>query len=200
MDDLKSMIGSILQEKRSEAVLLVGDRGTGKSLCLDLALQDVSRNHRFKLVHLNGLLQDTEALALREVAWQLKAKEEGGGEKGGVKGKRGAQNQLSFLLNSMTHTHIENLPVVFVLEEMEAFAMGKKQMLLYNLIDLKHDPSVHILILGLTTTVSIMDMFDKRVRSRISQKHIIFTHCPYEKLLQVKKFRRWCVTRVFFFF
>ena len=44
-------------------------------------------------------------------------------------------------------------PIILILNRFEIFAHEKKQLLLYNLVDLLHNSSAHVIIIGVTKNV-----------------------------------------------
>ena len=65
------------------------------------------------------------------------------------------------------------LPVVFVLDEFDRFAERPKQKLLYNLFDLMQQPNVTMAVVGLTSRLDPIDLLEKRIKSRFSNRQIL---------------------------
>uniref|UniRef100_UPI00358F092C origin recognition complex subunit 4 isoform X2 n=1 Tax=Myxine glutinosa TaxID=7769 RepID=UPI00358F092C len=64
-------------------------------------------------------------------------------------------------------------PVLFVLEEFDLFAQHKNQTLLYNLFDISQSAQTPIAVVGLTCRLDILELLEKRVKSRFSHRQII---------------------------
>jgi len=65
--------------------------------------------------------------------------------------------------------------VIFILENLELFAKQPNQSLLYNLFDLaanNSSNSVPVCIIGVTYRVDVLELFEKRVKSRFSHRQI----------------------------
>ena len=60
-----------------------------------------------------------------------------------------------------------------------------RQTLLYTLLDAVGDAGSGIIILGLTSRLTIMEMFEKRLRSRSSQVQIVFGKTALPELVRV---------------
>jgi origin recognition complex subunit 4 len=69
--------------------------------------------------------------------------------------------------------------VLFFIEEFDLFAMHPKQTLLYNLLDLikAGETSVPIGIIALSSRWDVIEMLEKRVKSRFSNMQVLF-HAP----------------------
>lgn len=63
-------------------------------------------------------------------------------------------------------------PMILILNRFELFAHEKKQLLLYNLVDLLHNSSTHVIIIGVAASFSAKDTLEKRVYSRLFPKMI----------------------------
>ena len=79
-----------------------------------------------------------------------------------------------------------------MLDEFHEFTMTKtgkprpKQSLLYNLFE----ASVRLAIIGITPFLDVTDLLEKRIRSRISHRKIMFTGCKYEEVMLILKSSR----------
>lgn len=62
--------------------------------------------------------------------------------------------------------------VIFVLDEFDLFAYHPRQTLLYNLFDIAQARKAPIAVLGCTTRVDIVEMLEKRVKSRFSHRYV----------------------------
>lgn len=69
-------------------------------------------------------------------------------------------------------THHTQEPIIFVLEELEQFALVPGQHLLYTLFEAPSNLHLPVLILGLTERYDVVSMLEKRVKSRFSQ-HVL---------------------------
>ncbi|KAM9305926.1 origin recognition complex subunit 4 [Gastrophryne carolinensis] len=156
----------------SNSVLIIGPRGSGKSMLLQDALEEVLAVKAIKEnalpVHLNGLLQVNDKIALKEITRQLNLENVVGDRVFGSF----AEN-LSFLLEALkTGDRTSSCPVLFILDEFDLFAHHKNQTLLYNLFDIAQSAQTPITVIGLTCRLDVMELLEKRVKSRFSHRQI----------------------------
>ncbi|KAF6361935.1 origin recognition complex subunit 4 [Rhinolophus ferrumequinum] len=156
----------------SNSVLIIGPRGSGKSTIVNHALkelmevEDVSEN--VLQVHLNGLLQINDKIALKEITRQLNLENVVGDKVFGSF----AEN-LSFILEALKNgDRTSSCPVIFILDEFDLFAHHKNQTLLYNLFDVSQSAQTPIAVIGLTCRLDILELLEKRVKSRFSHRQI----------------------------
>ncbi|KAL9094971.1 MAG: hypothetical protein Q9163_006535 [Psora crenata] len=165
------------------SMLIVGPRGTGKTLLVETAIDDLSRAHRedFYVVRLNGLVHTDDKLASKEVWRQLGR--EMNVEDDITSGKSNYADTLTLLLALLSHEEEgeESGPeqsrttaksVIFILDEVDLFASHPRQTLLYNLFDLAQSSPTPLAVLGLTTKVDAVEMLEKRVKSRFGQRYV----------------------------
>ncbi|KAK9836048.1 hypothetical protein WJX84_003886, partial [Apatococcus fuscideae] len=115
------------------------------------------------VVRLNGLVHADERTAFREAARQLcKAFD--------CSFSRAAslEDNLSFMREMMQELHRAHKAVVFVLDEFDLFAKGTRQTLLYNLLDAMQAADMQAAVLGMSCRLDVVEMLEKRVRSRFS--------------------------------
>lgn len=62
--------------------------------------------------------------------------------------------------------------VVFVIDEFDMFATHARQTLLYNLFDIAQARKAPIAVLGCTTRMDVVEMLEKRVKSRFSHRYV----------------------------
>ncbi|CAL8389086.1 unnamed protein product [Boreogadus saida] len=156
----------------SNSVLIIGPRGTGKTLLLRcvlaelLAEEDVDKT--LLQVHLNGLLQTDDRIALKEITRQLSLENVVGDQVFGSF----AEN-LAFLLEALKKgDRSSSRPVLFILDEFDLFAHHKNQTLLYNLLDVSQSAQTPVAVVGLTCRLDVLELLEKRVKSRFSHRQI----------------------------
>ncbi|KAM4627040.1 origin recognition complex subunit 4 isoform 2-T3 [Discoglossus pictus] len=156
----------------SNSALIIGPRGSGKSMLLKDALEEILEIKQIKenalQVHLNGLLQTNDKIALKEITRQLHLEN--------VVGERvfgSFAETLAFLLEALkTGDRTSSCPVLFVLDEFDLFAHHKNQTLLYNLFDIAQSAQTPVAVIGLTCRLDVMELLEKRVKSRFSHRQI----------------------------
>lgn len=61
--------------------------------------------------------------------------------------------------------------VIFIIDEFDMFTYHPRQTLLYNLFDIAQARKAPIAVLGCTGKVDVVEMLEKRVKSRFSHRH-----------------------------
>jgi origin recognition complex subunit 4 len=146
------------------------------------------------VVRLHGLAMTTDAQAFREIATQLSIEEElhqqqqlmlqqsesfaSPGKKNDVGG--GTSAHLSLLFDVLKKTTRVGRAIIFVLEDFDRFAMqgggaSNHQALLYNLLDMTHNSGMQFGVLGTSVRTDVLQLLEKRVRSRFSQVTVVIT-------------------------
>ncbi|XP_050608161.1 origin recognition complex subunit 4 isoform X2 [Macaca nemestrina] len=156
----------------SNSVLIIGPRGSGKTMLINHALKELMEieevSENVLQVHLNGLLQINDKIALKEITRQLNLENVVGDKVFGSF----AEN-LSFLLEALKKgDRTSSCPVIFILDEFDLFAHHKNQTLLYNLFDISQSAQTPIAVIGLTCRLDILELLEKRVKSRFSHRQI----------------------------
>ncbi|XP_075037025.1 origin recognition complex subunit 4 [Mixophyes fleayi] len=156
----------------SNSALIIGPRGSGKSMLLQDTLEDILAVKEMKenalRVHLNGLLQTNDRIALKEITRQLHLENVVGDRVFGS-----FSENLSFLLEALkTGDRTSSCPVLFILDEFDLFAHHKNQTLLYNLFDIAQSAQTPVAVIGLTCRLDVMELLEKRVKSRFSHRQI----------------------------
>ncbi|KAA0168329.1 hypothetical protein FNF28_02489 [Cafeteria roenbergensis] len=233
------MLAAVLARDENQSALLVGPRGTGKSLVLQVALQRVASRMAaakeggtsaasasaalatlghglpFVAVHINGYTIADDHSAVREISAQLAIDPEAAtaaaeAEADAIaaadtepakpvvrkRGRRAAETRvkrrtvahacvrshrqtfeqhLAFVTATLRDGKLAGTPVVLVIDEFDVFCARTKQSLLYNLLDLTQDASVRFALVGLTTRLDVVDLLEKRLRSRFSHRQLLFS-------------------------
>lgn len=124
------------------------------------------------IVHLNGFIQTNDNLALKSITKQLQLET-------AVDGKvfMNFADNLAFLLDCLRSGDRErSQSVVFILEEFDLFCGHSNQTLIYNLFDVAQSAQAPICVIGLTRRNDVIEMLEKRVKSRFSHRQIfLFT-------------------------
>lgn len=119
-----------------------------------------------QVVTLSGLIHTSDKLALTSMLATIDS--EGGWE---------GRSFFDCLLGFVDHMKRDGPPLLIVLDEFDQFALHAKQTLLYNLFDMvhSHNPgkSRALCVLGLTCRWDAVEMLEKRVRSRFSNRQIV---------------------------
>ncbi|NXD12944.1 ORC4 protein, partial [Nothocercus nigrocapillus] len=156
----------------SNSALIIGPRGSGKTTLLNHVLKEIMeikqvRDNLLK-VHLNGLLQTNDKVALKEITRQLHLENVVGDKVFGSF----AEN-LVFLLEALRKgDRTSSCPILFVLDEFDLFVHHKNQTLLYNLFDISQSAQTPVTVIGLTCRQDVLELLEKRVKSRFSHRQI----------------------------
>ncbi|NXV02843.1 ORC4 protein, partial [Cettia cetti] len=163
----------------SNSALIIGPRGSGKSALLNHVLKKLREMNQVRgnllEVHLNGknpflsgLLQTNDKVALKEITRQLQLENVVGDKVFGSF----AEN-LAFLLEALRRgNRTSSCPILFVLDEFDLFVHHKNQTLLYNLFDISQSAQTPVTVIGLTCRQDILELLEKRVKSRFSHRQI----------------------------
>ncbi|KAL8754165.1 MAG: hypothetical protein Q9184_005202 [Pyrenodesmia sp. 2 TL-2023] len=165
------------------SMLVIGPRGCGKTALVETVLSDLALEHSddFVTIRLNGFIQTDDKLALREIWRQLGREIMVDEEKEGVRANYA--DTLTSLLALLAHSPEDEgkidettRSVVFIIDEFDLFASHPRQTLLYNLFDVAQSRNAPIAVLGLTTRTDIIELLEKRVKSRFGQRYVYLTH------------------------
>lgn len=182
---LHELLENTLINSQNNAALLMGHRGSGKTLTLRYVLRELKKKYNpvgkgFVEVYLNGFIQTDDTLAMREICEKLCAEHE-------LERARRCNTfseNLEFLVEVLQADKYISLPIFFILDEFHMFAERGKQTLLYNLCDLLQSTSAQIAIIGLTCRLDAYELLEKRIRSRISYRRILCSHVANDLALK----------------
>lgn len=195
---LHSLLTATISAGESNSLLLLGSRGSGKSLLVEHALHDLEQQFRgdFHVVRLNGFVQTDDKLALREI-WRQLGREMAVSEDETGQVSSYADTMAS-LLTLLSHAEDLDDPdamavdgaddtvgktaksVIFVMDEFDLFTTHPRQTLLYNLFDIAQARKAPIAVVGCSTRTDVVDLLEKRVKSRFSHRWL---HVPAIKTL-----------------
>ncbi|CAB3241820.1 unnamed protein product [Arctia plantaginis] len=176
----------------SHSALMIGPRGSGKTTLINSVLHQVSQEVDLSndaiIIRLNGLIHHDDKIALKSITAQMQLENAVGDRVFGTF----AEN-LAFLLSCLQSGADRRCKsMLFILEEFDMFChSGRTQTLLYNLFDITHSQQAPMCVLGVTNRIDVMELLEKRVKSRFSHRHIfIFPHedqqrAPHEQYLDV---------------
>ncbi|KAL4783672.1 origin recognition complex subunit 4 C-terminus-domain-containing protein [Aspergillus varians] len=165
------------------SMLLLGSRGSGKTAIIETIVSSLAKEHRndFHVVRLNGFLHTDDRLALREIWRQLGRATDTEDEAGKVTSYADTMATLLALLSHPEELHgpagsedgtRTAKSIVIVLDEFDLFVTHPRQTLLYNLFDIAQARKAPLAVLGTTTKVDVMEMLEKRVKSRFSHRSV----------------------------
>lgn len=79
---------------------------------------------------------------------------------------------LSFLLACLKSGNKQSKSVLFILYEFDLFCAHQNQTLLYNLFDISQSAQAPICVVGVTRRLDVIELLEKRVKSRFSHRQI----------------------------
>ncbi|XP_075988470.1 origin recognition complex subunit 4 [Anticarsia gemmatalis] len=176
----------------SHSALMIGPRGSGKTTLINSVLHQISKEVDLSndaiIVRLNGLIHHDDKIALKSITAQMQLENAVGDRVFGTF----AEN-LAFLLSCLQSGADRRCKsMLFILEEFDMFChSGRTQTLLYNLFDITHSQQAPMCVLGITNRIDVMELLEKRVKSRFSHRHIfMFPHedhqaAPHVQYLQL---------------
>ncbi|KFP89564.1 Origin recognition complex subunit 4 [Apaloderma vittatum] len=153
----------------SNSALIIGPRGSGKTALLNRVLKELKEMKQVRENILEvRLLQTNDKVALKEITRQLHLENVVGDKVFGSF----AEN-LVFLLEALRKgDRNSSCPVLFILDEFDLFVHHKNQTLLYNLFDISQSAQTPVTVIGLTCRQDILELLEKRVKSRFSHRQI----------------------------
>lgn len=120
------------------------------------------------IVNLNGYVHTDDAAALKSITRQMQLET-------AVDGKvfTTFADNLAFLLDCLkTGNRAKSKSVIYILEEFDLFCSHANQTLIYNLFDVAQSAQAPICVIGLTRRYDVIEMLEKRVKSRFSHRQI----------------------------
>ncbi|KAG2228229.1 hypothetical protein INT45_011021 [Circinella minor] len=195
-EKLHDLLDQTVSKGESNSCLIIGNRGTGKTMLVRRVLDDLAREHNtsdqeegFCVIRLNGLIQSTDRLALNEIARQLFERQQVDQQQE-QSSRRFTSFAASFeyLLSLLKSGDKTTLPVIFILDEFDLFAQQPKQALLYNLFDAAQSAQNPMAVIGLTCRLDALLLLEKRVKSRFSHRQIyLFPPTEFEQFKELTK-------------
>ncbi|XP_018577250.1 origin recognition complex subunit 4 isoform X2 [Anoplophora glabripennis] len=175
--EIFDLIQKTVQHGESNSALVVGPRGSGKTALIEDVLTELQKSQTFNndaiLVKLHGLIHTDDSLALRSITSQMKLDNAVDGKVFGSF----AEN-LAYLLACLRagEKHTSKC-VIFILEEFDLFCAHHNQTLLYNLFDISQSAQTPICVLGITCRLDVIELLEKRVKSRFSHRQYFLYPC-----------------------
>ncbi|XP_053686706.1 origin recognition complex subunit 4 [Sabethes cyaneus] len=169
---IRDLLYRTAENGESNSALLLGPRGCGKTTLVTSVLIDLQKEKSFcsntLIVYLNGFLHTDDRLALKSATSQMNLENVVDGKVFGSF----AEN-LAFLLGCLKAGDKKNSKsVIFILEEFDLFCSHHNQTLLYNLFDVAQSAQAPICVLGITARLDVIELLEKRVKSRFSHRQI----------------------------
>ncbi|KAG5677293.1 hypothetical protein PVAND_007062 [Polypedilum vanderplanki] len=158
------------KDGESNSALLIGPKKCGKTTLVNSVLLEMLQDKKFVektlLILLNGLIHTDDRLALKSTTIQMNLEKE-------VEGKTFSSfsENLTFLLSCLKSGK-DTQRLIFIIEEFDLFCAHHNQTLLYNLFDVAQSAQTPICVLGITHRLDVIELLEKRVKSRFSHRQI----------------------------
>ncbi|XP_035904740.1 origin recognition complex subunit 4 [Anopheles stephensi] len=170
--NIHDLLERTAEHGESNSALLLGPRGIGKTSLVVSVLAELLTKATFYrnclIVYLNGLVHIDDRLALKSATAQMNLENAVDGKVFGSF----AEN-LAFLLECLkAGDRKKSKSVIFLLEEFDLFCSHHNQTLLYNLFDVAQSAQAPICVLGITARLDVIELLEKRVKSRFSHRQI----------------------------
>ncbi|CAG9799307.1 unnamed protein product [Chironomus riparius] len=169
-EQIKNLFVRTAKHSESNSAILIGPKKSGKSTLLNSVLFDLVQDNVFVsntlVIYLNGLIHIDDRLALKSTTVQMNLEKE-------VEGKTFSSfsENLSFLLSCLkAGKDLQRL--IFIIDEIDLFCTHHNQTLLYNLFDVAQSAQTPICVLGITSRLDVIELLEKRVKSRFSHRQI----------------------------
>ncbi|KAL5530220.1 ORC4 [Sanghuangporus sanghuang] len=189
LEQLTDLLGGSIERGEGNSCLLIGPSGSGKSKIFETASRRYKEDYNPIVVRLNGYVQHTDRLAIREIARQIV-------DQTGSKTFQSIDmddddnpfddgDPTAFVGSLPPPSHLPSLiaalptlprPVVVLLDAFNIFTEQPRQALLYCLLDTvqscRSGSSSHrgLAVVGLTTRIDVVNFLEKRVKSRFSHR------------------------------
>ncbi|PRP89137.1 hypothetical protein PROFUN_01857 [Planoprotostelium fungivorum] len=188
---LNRILREVIHLGQNRSTLLTGPRSSGKTSLINSVIRELREEGDVELIDiwLNGRDHHEESDAQWETLRQLR--------KRGIIVDKNQVRELRFLSQLLSHVqdpsqktsddgsgsedHVHaagaKRVIVIVLEEFDLFVtIPKKQTMLYSIVnDLLHSGSrSHVVIIATTCRIDVMELLEKRVRSRFTPQEIYF--------------------------
>ncbi|OON22555.1 hypothetical protein X801_01545 [Opisthorchis viverrini] len=204
---LKQAIKTLVFDGESNSLLIIGRRGVGKKRAITCtSVKGLKKGQQHKrqpsgspsewlgshlfIFTILGLIHTDDGSALRAMARQLhresllQSPSSEVPETDRIAGTKSLafSQQLQWFLDGLHSGDGSSKSLLIVLHEFDLFASHRNQILLYNLFDCCQCNDTPICVIGLTCRLDIMELLEKRVKSRFSHRqiHLISIAAPLD--------------------
>jgi hypothetical protein len=155
-------VKNIKKTGKSDVVISFGNNSYVSKIFLEDIVSKESGDNNYIFINFNAYIHSTEDFIFKKLCQKL-------GIKADKNGFAGSQKLLEDYFKNDNDKFI-----IIVFENIEHLFAKKKQVLFYTFLELL-SVSNNILFCGTTFNFNLMDMMEKRIRSRFSQKTVFIT-------------------------
>ncbi|OEU12395.1 hypothetical protein FRACYDRAFT_244662 [Fragilariopsis cylindrus CCMP1102] len=167
----------------SSAAILMGTKGSGKSLLLDRVLAACQEQQQ-QFFNCNSGTGESDAGETAVVPLYRMVT---------INGISAFTSNLALLESTLEIADADGIPILLVLDELDSFTEeGERQMLLYHFLDRVATPGSNLILVGITSSFSALTLLEKRIRSRAEgTAKIIYLRTPptYQGLLNILEYK-----------
>eukprot|EP00934_Nitzschia_sp_Nitz4_P005334 Nitzschia sp. Nitz4//scaffold55_size114948//66294//67847//NITZ4_003905-RA/size114948-processed-gene-0.232-mRNA-1//-1//CDS//3329554542//5324//frame0 len=196
--ELYSTVWPCLSGSRTtSAAILMGPHGSGKNLlvhrCLEACRHQLDAKNstagtapkaHFHTITIQGMTRgdDDVSHVMYDIVRQLN--DIAGNPQTRVQSAAFSSN-VALLNSALQMAQVDQIPIVLIIKELDAFLQQKRQVLLYHLLDRVATPGSHFMLIGLTTHFQIWGLMEKRIHSRAAGTTKFITLRPLESYDQL---------------
>ena len=164
-EKLKGILENTIQKGQNSLVLLSGRKGIGKSFLVENTLSHFSgMEDKFQIIKINTSIHTTDSQIRSFIQKKV--------------GNSSKMENLAIFFE-------ENKTYIIIIDKVDLIATKEKQNLLYELTDLHQFNSVKVALILETRRSDILNLFEKRVESRLSNNQIQILSFSREEILEL---------------
>ncbi|RDD39949.1 Origin recognition complex subunit 4 [Trichoplax sp. H2] len=160
----------------SNSILIIEPPASGKTMLIRSAINKLRDTEdvadKYSQVNLNGLIQVDDKLALISIGEQL------GVEDVRDRSIKSFGETFAYILESYKNGNPKKGSIIFILDVFDLFTRHRNQALLYNLFEVCQSAKVSVLVIGVTCRLDVLELLEKRVKSRFSHRQIYLLYAP----------------------
>eukprot|EP00916_Digyalum_oweni_P014757 GHVL01024152.1.p1 GENE.GHVL01024152.1~~GHVL01024152.1.p1 ORF type:complete len:488 (+),score=106.92 GHVL01024152.1:76-1539(+) len=180
--ELKNLIKNALKEEANNSAIIIGPQGVGKSCFLSRVVRELTEEGvRLEFLSIHGDLMTTDIACTRYISECLQKRLSTCNKF--IPATASIEQHMTFIEAVIRQLTCCETRLVLALENMSKFCHAGKQGLLYNIFDLMQTKGIQLTVIGLTTRPDVLELIEKRVKSRLNFSNIcLFPIEDYDEL------------------